>query len=115
MPDRITVLVVEDELEVRAYFEVALECLGYKAELAQDGDAAIEILNQLGSEVQAVVLDLLLPNRDGIETLREIRSLYPTLPVILVSGPASPLNIVAAMKNGAADFLTKPVSHQELR
>ena len=56
-----------------------------------------------------------MPNRDGLETLREIRQLDSTLPVIIVSGAASTLNAVAAMKSGATDFLDKPVSHEDLR
>ena len=65
--------------------------------------------------IAAVLLDFIMPNRDGIETLREIRKLYPDLPVIMVSGAPSPLNIVTAMKSGATDFLCKPVTHEDLR
>jgi response regulator receiver domain-containing protein len=56
-----------------------------------------------------------MPNRDGIDTLREIRQLYPNLPVIMVSGAPSPVNIVNSMKCGATDFLCKPVTHEDLR
>ena len=109
-----TILVGEDELEVRAYFEIALKCLGYSVELAQDGDELLNLLRSSGS-VSAVLLDLMMPRRDGMDALREIRSLYPDLPVIIISGDGSPLNIVAAMKNGATDFLCKPVAHDDLR
>jgi two-component system response regulator AtoC len=57
----------------------------------------------------------MMPNRDGIETLREIRRLDPGLPVIIISGASSPLNVVTAMKNGGTDFLCKPVAHEDLR
>src|SRR5207244_574755 len=63
----------------------------------------------------AVLLDLMMPNRDGIETLREIRRMSDSLPVIVVSGASSTINVVAAMKNGATDFLCKPVAHEDLQ
>lgn len=115
MSERLTILVAEDELEVRAYLEMALGCLGYAVETAQDGAEAIECLKAAETEIKAVLLDFVMPNKDGIDTLREIREMYPELPVILISGVPSPLNIVAAMKNGATDFLCKPVSHEDLR
>jgi len=111
----ITILVAEDELELRAYLKVALDCLGYDVELVQDGDEALEFLQSSPGSVSAVLLDFIMPNRDGIETLREIRQLYPDLPVIMLSGAPSPLNIVTAMKSGATDFLCKPVTHEDLR
>jgi two-component system, NtrC family, response regulator AtoC len=113
--DSLTILVAEDELEIRDYLEMALKCLGYKVELAQDGAEALECLHAKSNEIAAVLLDFIMPNRDGIETLREIRQYYPELPVIMISGVSSPLNIVTTMKNGATDFLCKPVTHEDLR
>src|SRR5215472_13821391 len=110
----LTILVGEDELEVRGYLAVALKCLGYSVELAQDGDEVLSYLSS-GADVAAVLLDIMMPNKDGLETLREIHQTDPTLPVIMVSGASSTLNAVAAMKSGAADYLNKPVSHESLR
>jgi two-component system response regulator AtoC len=110
----LTILVGEDELEVRGYLAVALKCLGYSVELAQDGDEVLSYLSS-GADVAAVLLDIMMPNKDGLETLREIHQTDPTLPVIMVSGASSTLNAVAAMKSGAADYLDKPVSHESLR
>jgi len=56
-----------------------------------------------------------MPQRDGMEVLREIRNTVSGLPVIMVSGAGSTLNVVTAMKSGATDFLCKPVSHDQLR
>ena len=109
-----TILVGEDELEVRAYLEIALKCLGYSVELAQDGDEILDCLRSQ-SGISAVLLDLVMPQSDGLDVLREIRKLAPDLPVIVVSGAASTLNVISAMKLGASDFLPKPVSHDELR
>ncbi len=110
-----TILVAEDELEVRGYLEMALKCLGYSVELAQDGDEALSCLQSSRSAISAVLLDIVMPNRDGLDTLREIRRIDASLPVIVISGASSTLNVVAAMKGGATDFLCKPVSHEDLR
>ena len=110
-----TILVVEDELEVRGYFQMALKCLGYSVELAQDGDEVLSYLRDSSNEIEAVLLDIMMPNRDGFETLQDIRDFNPDLPVIMVSGAASSMNIVTAMKTGATDFLCKPVAHEDLR
>src|SRR5436190_8053494 len=110
-----TILVGEDELEVRAYLEMALKSLGYSVELAQDGEEILHYLKNGQSKFSAVLLDLMMPQGDGIETLREIRRMDSNLPVIIVSGAASTLNVVTAMKGGATDFLCKPVAHVDLR
>jgi two-component system response regulator AtoC len=109
------ILVGEDELEVRAYLEMAVKCLGYSVELAQDGDEVLSCLEASGPPPDAVLLDLMMPNRDGLETLKEIRRMHSSLPVIVVSGAFSTMNVVAAMKNGATDFLCKPVVHEDLQ
>ena len=110
-----TILVGEDEPEVREYLEMALKCLGYAVELAEDGDEVLNCLRTSQSEFSAVLLDLMMPQRDGMEVLREVRHMAPSLPVIIVSGAGSTLNVVTAMKSGANDFLCKPVTHDELR
>lgn len=110
-----TVLVGEDELEVRGYFQMALKCLGYSVELAQDGEEVLTSLRSSRGEIDAVLLDIMMPNLDGLDTLREIRAFNPDLPVIMISGAASSINIVNAMKIGASDFLCKPVAHEDLR
>ena len=111
-----TVLVGEDELEVRGYLEISLKCLGYSVEFAEDGEEVLRCLRDRGAAIDAVLLDILMPNRDGFETLTEIRRTDPALPVIVVSGCGKePANIIHAMKCGATDFLCKPVSHEALR
>ena len=110
-----TILVGEDELEVRGYLEMALKCLGYSVELAQDGDEVLACLQTSRVSISAVLLDIMMPNRDGMDTLREIRRIDPNLPVIIVSGASSSMNIVNAMKAGATDFLCKPVEHEDLQ
>jgi len=110
-----TILVVEDEPEVLGYLEMALKCMDYSVELSQDGDDVLSCLRSGRTDIAAVLLDIMLPNRDGLETLRAIREIDSHVPVIMVSGASSTFNVVAAMKSGATDFLCKPVAHEDLR
>src|SRR5262249_20602338 len=112
---RRTILVGEGEPEVAGYFEMALKCLGYSIELAQDGDEVLSCFQSGRSEIAAVLLDIMMPNRDGLDTLRALREIDPHLPVIMVSGSSSTFTIVNAMRCGASDFLCKPVAHEDLR
>src|SRR6476660_358284 len=110
-----TILVGEDEIEVRAYLEIALKCLGYSVESAADGEEVISCFRSNPARISAILLDLMMPQREGMEVLREIRQLDPDIPVIIVSGAASTFNVVSAMKSGANDFLCKPVAHEDLQ
>lgn len=110
---RKTILVGEDDREVRNYLEVTLRCRGYDVKSAADGEGVLDYLRS-GSPVSAVLLDIIMPNKDGFETLREVREMNAKLPVIMLSSMSTPLNVVQAMKIGATDFLAKPVSHEDL-
>ena len=114
MIDDKTILIVEDEADARNYFEMVVRCLGYPAEIAEDGEEALACL-EANRAISLVLLDLLMPRRDGLETLREMRNTGRNQPVIMLSGPATTTNVVQAIKAGATDFLAKPVSHEELR
>jgi two-component system response regulator AtoC len=108
------ILVVEDEPEVRTYLEMALRCDGFGVETAEDGEEGLNYL-QTGLPIAAVLLDVSIPKRDGLEVLREIRGSERNLPVIMISGTASSSVIVEAMRAGANDFLGKPVSPESLQ
>lgn len=108
-----TILVVEDDAEVRNYLKLALGCQGFSVEAVEDGEEALSRLSSQNG-LALVLLDVVLPTKGGMEVLRQIRRTHPDLPVIVLSGVASPGNIVEAMKYGAADFLVKPVGHEEL-
>jgi two-component system response regulator AtoC len=110
-----TVLVVEDELEVRGYLEMALRYMGYEVESAQDREEVFNILRSTKPAISAILLDWVMPESDGMEILRAVRAMAPNVPVIVVSGASSTLNVVSAMKCGATDFLCKPVAHEDLR
>lgn len=108
-----TIMVVEDDREVRECINMMLKCRGYEVVGACDGDEALSRFRS-GCNPSAILLDIMMPNRDGFETLREIREFDSTIPVVMLSGLATPLNIVNAIKGGATDFLAKPLNLEDL-
>jgi two-component system response regulator AtoC len=110
-----TILVGQGEPEVRDHLERPLRSIGYWVEFAVDGDEVLSFLRMRDPSVDAVLLDQILPGRDGLQALLEIRRTDPELPVIVVSDCHAPANVVCAMKCGATDFLAKPVGHEELK
>ncbi len=110
-----TVLLGEDDLEICSYLETVLKCEGYSVRVAQDGEEVLACLHASDTTVSAVVLDMIMPGTDGIQTLKEIQHIAPGLPVIMMSDAASSANIIDAMKSGATDFLLKPVKPEDLR
>jgi two-component system response regulator AtoC len=108
------ILIVEDESEVRDYLGFALKRQGYTTDFAEDGDEAIDLLSRPSSDIGLVLLDIMMPRKDGLDTLRELRQINPRLPVVMLSGSCSTPHVIQAMKSGADDFLQKPVSFDEL-
>jgi DNA-binding NtrC family response regulator len=107
------VLLVEDKAELRAMLRKALERAGYCVEEAPDGNSAIDKVRS--RRFQLVLSDLKLPGNSGIDVLREARRVEPTLPVILVTAYGSVEEAVTAMKEGAFDFVQKPVDLDHLK
>ncbi len=107
------VLLVEDKAELRAMLRKALERAGYTVEEAPDGTAAIDKLRR--RRYLVVLSDLKLPGHSGIDVLLEAKRAEPTLPVILVTAYGSVEEAVTAMKEGAFDFIQKPVDLDHLK
>ena len=107
-------LVVDDTETIRSYLADLLEEDGCDVDSAEDGARALELL-EAGASPDLVLLDVIMPGMDGLETLREIRSRWPDLPVIMVSVNGRAPTIVEAMRLGAADYLPKPIDENELR
>jgi two-component system response regulator AtoC len=110
-----TILLGEDDFEVRNYLETALKCQGYSVEIAEDGEEVLSALQRRPVPVSAVILDVILPRKDGLEALKEIRRFDPVTPIIMIDGAASRPEVVQAMKSGANDFLAKPINPEDLR
>src|SRR5579864_666880 len=107
------ILLVEDKPELRAMLRKALERGGYTLEEAPDGNTGIDKIRN--RRYQLVLSDLKLPGNSGIDVLREAKRVEPTLPVILVTAYGSVEEAVTAMKEGAFDFVQKPVDLDHLR
>lgn len=105
------ILVIEDEPEVRELVRLSLERDGHVVREAGGGGDLIEIMS--GAEV--VVLDLVLPEFDGMEVLREIRAIDPDLPIVVLSALVTSKDKVEALDSGAFDYVTKPFEAEELQ
>jgi two-component system nitrogen regulation response regulator NtrX len=103
-----TVLVVDDEENIRETLKDVLEDDGYKVFNAGDGRVALEILQK--NFVDVVLLDLWLPKMGGIEVLQQIKGMEGEVPVIIISGHGTIDAAVKATKEGAFDFIEKPLS-----
>jgi DNA-binding NtrC family response regulator len=107
-----TVLLVEDHAESRAGLAYMLQKSGFKVLEAGNGRAALALARR--EKLHAMVLDLKLPDMDGLSVLATILELCPGLPAIVVTGYATVDGAVEAMKRGAADFIPKPLEVDRL-
>jgi DNA-binding NtrC family response regulator len=112
MMEKITVLLVDDEIDFQSTMAKRLGKRGLNILRAETGESAIEILKN--HSVDVVVLDVKMPGMDGIETLREIKKLNPLIEVIMLTGHASVEAAIQGMELGAFDYLMKPTEIDEL-
>jgi len=106
------ILVVEDEAGIADFLQRGLRGEGYEVEAVGDGVAGARAALEPG--VDLVILDRMLPGRDGIEVLREVRAARPTLPVIMLTARSEVADRVEGLDLGATDYVTKPFSFEEL-
>ena len=102
-----SVVVVDDDHRFRTYIASVLSCRGYLAEAVATGDQLIGRLSS-GFRPSVILLDVLLPDGDGIELIRKTQTMGVNVPVIMLSGIGDVRTVVEAMKLGAVDFLQKP-------
>jgi DNA-binding NtrC family response regulator len=107
------VLIVDDEARMAEVVSAALRRAGYECLACTSGAAALAALEERGADV--VVSDWKMPEMDGVELLRQLHERRPGLPVILLTGYGSVRSAVAAMREGAFHYLTKPFDNDELR
>ena len=107
-----TIMVVDDEESIRSGCILSLTDLGYTVEAFNKGQPALQAAQQ--SSFDLILLDLKLPDMDGMEILAQLRQNVPDSKVIMMTGYASVENAVRAMKLGAFDYLSKPFSADEL-
>jgi DNA-binding response OmpR family regulator len=106
------VLVVEDDPSIAIGLRINLESEGYLVTLAEDGEAALEIARAVDPDL--IVLDVMLPKRNGLEVLHDLRAEGRTMPIIILSAKAGEMDKVAGLELGAEDYVAKPFSLAEL-
>ncbi len=106
------ILVVDDEPSMRKYLQTALELDSYQVSTAANGEEALEMVQQKAPDV--VLLDLVLPGWDGLETLRRLRRASPLSKVVMISCVRDTRKVAQAMRLGAQDYLSKPIQKEEM-
>ena len=107
-----SILVVDDESEIREGLEVLLKSEGYGVSSAETGESGLAKLEQHPFDL--LLLDVSLPDRNGLDILKEIHRRDPQLSIVLITAYGSIEMARAAFKNGAMDYITKPWSNDEL-
>lgn len=103
------VLVVEDEAHLARGLRFNLESEGHSVEVAQDGESALQLLsNSTHSSFDAVVLDVMLPGKDGFSVVRELRQMRNFVPVLMLTARGRPEDVLKGFTAGADDYLPKP-------
>ena len=105
------ILVVDDDKEIVNAIEIYLSQEGYHIIKAYDGEEALEKLKE--NEIHLIILDIMMPNKDGIETLQEIRK-DKTIPVIMLSAKSEDYDKISGLNTGADEYVTKPFNPLEL-
>jgi CheY-like chemotaxis protein len=112
-PDRIRrILVVDDEREVRLYFSNLLKDAGYEVLGAADGSEAVEAMRQSAADL--ILLDLVMPEQEGLETIQLLRAEFPAAKIVAISGKFEGKFLSVARHLGAHVALAKPVAAEKL-
>jgi len=111
--EKIRILVVDDEKDIRDGSERVLNRCGYRVETVSSGDRGLQAITAEPADI--VLLDLKMPGMDGLEVLARIREAFPGTLVIIITGFATVDTAIEAMKRGAYDFIPKPFDPDQLR
>lgn len=104
------ILLVDDDRELTSLLKELLEMEGFNVVLATDGEQALKLLD---ASIDLLLLDIMMPRKNGIETLKELRQNFQT-PVIMLTARGSDLDRVLGLELGADDYLPKPFNDREL-
>ena len=105
---------VDDEESILTTAQIVLEAGGYQVMTAGSGDEAVELFRQNADRVAAVVLDMMMPVKDGPAVMAELRAIRPTVVILAASGLRPSGRIAEAVATGSAGFLQKPFTDEEL-
>ena len=109
----VKILIVDDEKDFVEMFSLRLKEQGEKVSTAHSGKEALKLLETVSIDV--IILDIRMPGMDGIDTLKQIKKLYPIVEVILLTGHGSTETAVEGMKLGAFDYLMKPADFEDIK
>ncbi len=107
-----TILVIDDEPDVRDVMAISLEDAGYKTLCAPDGESGLKLL--ASHEPQILITDVKMPGMSGLEVLKQARRIRPQTQVIVTTGFADIKKAITALQHDASDFITKPVDDTTL-
>jgi len=105
-------LIIEDEKKVAKFIEQGLREEHYEVDLAYDGEEGLE--KAISGEFDGIILDLMMPKRDGISLLRELRARSITTPVLILTAKGTIQDKITGLDSGADDYLSKPFHFEEL-
>ena len=108
------VLIVDDDPVQRRLLEAMVQRFGYRSLTAEGGDAALALLTG-GQTIDCMVLDLVMPDLDGLGVLARMREAELSIPVIVQTAHGGIDNVVSAMRAGAADFVVKPANPERMQ
>ena len=106
------ILIAEDEPSMYRLISFKLEANGFEVDIATDGVVALEKIKN--SSYSALILDLMLPQLDGMQVLKRIRDNNIKIPVLILSAKSQEKDVLAGLKSGADDYLSKPFRPAEL-
>ncbi|GIW48448.1 MAG: two-component system response regulator [Deltaproteobacteria bacterium] len=109
------ILVVDDEEHIRTLLKDALEELGYECDTAENGLRGLEKVEENKGKYEAILLDIHMPELNGIETLKRLKLSYPDISVVVLSASRDVENVRDALKEGAYDYVFKPFDLNELK
>jgi len=110
-----SILIVDDEANMRTILKGLLGRAGYRVTEAADGASALAILKERNGDFQSIITDLRMPEMDGMALLQQVSTAYPKVPVVMITAHGTVDTAVEAMKVGAFDFVTKPFDSDQLR
>lgn len=108
------ILVIDDDRTIRHLVQKGLTAVGYDVVAAEDGESGLRAFGDV-EEVEVLLLDILLPELNGLELFKKIRSIDRKLPIIFITGDSSSGTAIEAMRMGAYDYLAKPLNLEQLR
>lgn len=108
------VLVAEDETSIREFIVINLQRSGYEVSQADNGRAALEAYEAADGDFDVVLLDIMMPEMDGLEVCKRLRSMSQTVGIIMLTAKTQEIDRVTGLLVGADDYVTKPFSPSEL-